>query len=411
MSEFTKTIIVDAAGGVGSNYTTIKEATQYFIDNEIGGVIIVEQGIYDIDGTGNKITIPVPSNTTIIGRGNVVVRVTNPGYSAFRNAKFVDGNNHITLSGFKIVVACNSNSYNNHLIWMQNVSDCLIEKITIEAPSDINPYGIVRGSYAILLYSFSSDKHCHSNIIRQCVVREFGTIVSSVNKYGYGIGLTRQKDTQYFCCDTIVKNNHVSGCLTSLYCSFAERIIIQGNIFTRNKEMNISFDQVKNSIISGNQINETAAGTGSHGFYPSGCEGLIISGNIVCENRECGIKPRFAGPVSDRIPDKYYTINGNVCNDNGKNSSGNGILLEGLAQRMTLFGNACYNNTNNGIRLQIEKGSWMGTDLTGERAQDNLVACNVAVLHGNDKGTSSDQPISIEDSSNCQACNLTGKLP
>ena len=415
MGEFTKTIIVDLDHDEdpGHYRKTIKAAVGDL--GTSGGMVIVEAGVYTI-GTGDM--IEVPSNTTIIGRGNVEIRVTAPGISVFRNYHFnvtpyYDA--RIVLSGFKIVVACPSDAYNNHLIWMQNVSDCLIEKITIEAPSDINPYGIKPGSFAILLYSFSSDKYCHSNIIRQCVIREFGATVSSVNKYGYGIGLTRQKDTQYFCCDTIVKNNHVSGCLTSLYCSFAERIIIQGNIFTRNKEMNISFDQVKNTIVKGNQINESDAETGSHGFYPSGCEGLIILGNIVFGNRESGIKPRFGCntkydendncPLGHEIPDKYYAIIGNVCHKNGYIGNGNGIHLQGLTEYMTIMGNSCVNNNNEGIRLQIEKGS---PGLPA--AINNIVSGNVAVLHVYDYDRRWDKPISVEDASNIQSNNMTGSL-
>ena len=107
MSSFTKTKIVDCDGG--GDFSTIREATDYFINNNIGGVIYVESGVYEIDGTninGDKRTVIVPSNTTIIGRGNVEVRVTQPGteeepIQAFTNSDWQDGNERITISGFK----------------------------------------------------------------------------------------------------------------------------------------------------------------------------------------------------------------------------------------------------------------------------------------------------------------------
>ncbi|MFA6471451.1 MAG: hypothetical protein WCU00_05350 [Candidatus Latescibacterota bacterium] len=138
--------------------------------------------------------------------------------------------------------------------------------------------------------------------------------------------------------------------------------------------------------------NETDPTTGSHGIYPSGCEGLIISENIVYGNHGNGIKPRFAGDSATPVVDKNFCITGNVCVENGLNGEGNGINLQGHSQRMVLFGNVCYNNANNGIRLQIEN------KMAGARAHDNLVAGNVAILHTGDPGD--DAPISIEDPNN-----------
>jgi len=62
MSCFTKTVIVDLnhTEEQGKYYQTIEKAAKYFRDNEIGGVIIVESGIYTIDGNGYNTTVLIP---------------------------------------------------------------------------------------------------------------------------------------------------------------------------------------------------------------------------------------------------------------------------------------------------------------------------------------------------------------
>ncbi len=133
MSLFSKTVIVDSdhIEEQGKYYQTIEKAAKYFRDNEIGGVIIVESGTYIIDGTGYKTTVLIPKNVTIIGRGNVIVKVTDENQIAFRNADWVNGNERITISGFKIIVECNTIPYNKHLVDFRNVKNCIIEKLTI----------------------------------------------------------------------------------------------------------------------------------------------------------------------------------------------------------------------------------------------------------------------------------------
>jgi hypothetical protein len=152
MSSFTKTIIVDRTA---SSYPhTIREGVDQLPAQ--GGVVIVEAGEYEIDGTNStedKRSVSIPSNVTLIGRGNVVVKVTQPGTEvnpihAFTNADQTNGNTNITITGFKIVVACGeSGPYNSHLIFFQNVSDCLIEKITIVAPESENYKGDTSREY------------------------------------------------------------------------------------------------------------------------------------------------------------------------------------------------------------------------------------------------------------------------
>lgn len=327
MSTFTKTIIVDLTHEVseGEYYNTIADATNYLINNEIGGNIIVETGEYILDGTyeeedgvifNDKSTIYIPSNTTVTGRGNVVIRVTNQNKSAFINYNLATGDDHITITGFKIVIACGTSAYSSHLIFMQNVSDSVIEKITIEAPTSGNPKGIDPTSSAILFYA--TQHNCMRNTVKQCCIRDYGATVSDPlgTQYNYGAGLSfaKEENSTGICCDSIVKNNHITGCYDNLYCSFAERITVTGNIFSKAGytmkdgydyyALNISLARCKRMIISGNQINDTDPALGSHGLYPSGCEGCIYSGNIFYGNADGGLKIRYAGT---NIANNYYS--------------------------------------------------------------------------------------------------------
>ncbi len=89
MSEFTKTLIVDSTlqNPQYPYYRTIKEAADrlngtYVYPNPpvpaIPGTIIVESGTYIIDGNntqqyGDRRTVEISSNVTLIGRGNAVI--------------------------------------------------------------------------------------------------------------------------------------------------------------------------------------------------------------------------------------------------------------------------------------------------------------------------------------------------
>lgn len=81
MADFTKTIIVDP-NNPDPDFRTIKQGVTAL--GSSGGVVIAEQGTYTINSSNN--TVSVPSNVTIIGRGNAVIQVTNKSISAFKNA-------------------------------------------------------------------------------------------------------------------------------------------------------------------------------------------------------------------------------------------------------------------------------------------------------------------------------------
>ncbi|MFA6472978.1 MAG: hypothetical protein WCU00_13165 [Candidatus Latescibacterota bacterium] len=119
MSEFTKTLIVDGVGGGGGNYATIKEAVDYFITNSIGGVVIVEQGSYDFDGTGYKTTVSIPDNVTLIGKGDVILNIT-ANIPVFRNSNYSSGTNErIEMSGFIIDINYSSGAYGSNVMGEQ----------------------------------------------------------------------------------------------------------------------------------------------------------------------------------------------------------------------------------------------------------------------------------------------------
>jgi hypothetical protein len=129
MGSFTKTIIVDRTA---SGYPhTIREGVDLLPAQ--GGVVYVESGEYEIDGTSNgedKQTVDIPSNVTLIGNGNVVVNV-KANIPAFRNKDYQSGgNSNITISGFKIVFDTEA-LYEQNLIDFRNVKKCLLEKLYI----------------------------------------------------------------------------------------------------------------------------------------------------------------------------------------------------------------------------------------------------------------------------------------
>ena len=276
------------------------------------------------------------------------------------------------------------------------MSDCLIEKLTIEAPENLNSKGVQTDKYAILIYS--NGYNCQRNTIKQCFIKSFGITLANPTTYVYGdgIGFDRQLYTNSICSDSAVKNNYVTLCRTNFFSKFGEKIIIQGNIFFGAKLLNMNLELCKYCEILGNQINSNDSSNGSHGLYPSGCLGLIIAGNIIHDNRKNGIKPRFATLDFNNIPDSCYSITGNICRHNGWNYEGDGIELQGLSQRMTIYGNVCVDNADDGIRLQNEGGSLVATN--------NLVVGNVAVLHSPPKGD--DLPISNEGTGNLVANNI-----
>jgi parallel beta-helix repeat protein len=383
MSSFTKTLIVD---GDLSNpqppyFKTIYEAAKYFKDNSTGGTIIVESGTYDIDNTGNQITVQIPNNTTIIGSGNVVVNVMT-NITAFRNSDFDGGNENITISGFKIICAT-STLYQSNLIDFRNVKNCIIEKLYITGEGASQ--GIDLNTAAIKLLAQNTG-YCTDNIITQCTIKNYGKVYDGTDKYGVGIVLHGDSD---HCNRNKIKNNFVSQCNNGFYLYNASDSVLSGNsIFDIQNHypyggVGIMVGNSNNIIISGNHMSNN----NEHGIYLSGCDGSTVRGNICYSNGEDGIKLRHSG---DSTPTQHCTIVGNICCENGLDGYGDGINICAYSNHNVIYGNCCIKNKTCGIRN--------GEPAFPNTIGHNNISGNVCVLR--DSHDDWDNPIQI-DKYNC----------
>ena len=149
MSEFTKTVIVDPTE-TGYPHTIQDGINEIWDPPTVTacGVVIVEQGVYEISSESD--IVKIPSNVTLIGRGNVIVKI-NGDFTAFQNFDQANGNSRIRISGFKIVVGeAAQQPYNSDVIYMKNVSDSIIEKLTITSEEGEYAKGIYPVSYTHL---------------------------------------------------------------------------------------------------------------------------------------------------------------------------------------------------------------------------------------------------------------------
>lgn len=382
LSDFTRTIMVDGSATPiqGQRYLTMQAAladTQYNELQTKGGTIIVEAGTYTIDSI-----LSVPSNVTLIGRGNVVLTVPN-NVSVFQNASS-SGNTRIVISGFKILITYSNyaNPYSPHVIYLRNVTNCRVEKVTIDA-SGANA-GVSQACTGILLYA--NNQSCSGNVVAQCTIRNFGRIYSNPGtgeddiNFGVGIALSAQTGSTTGPANNVVRNNFVSDCYSALQAYSASDSVVSGNIFQKSYYTNILVaNNSRNLVFLANQALES---TTSAGIYANGSEGIVIQGNVFRGN---GIVFRFG--IGDTTM-RYNTVSGNVCTE----SSGNGIHLLGLASYNTIFGNACISNDANGIRVQTEDAS--------HTAQYNMLTGNVCVLN-------TDSGISNNDSTNALYSNIS----
>lgn len=392
MSKYSKVIIVNPYYG-----PTIREALDRLSN---GGYIIVESGIYTIDDEDNRLMIP--SNTTLIGKGNVVINVKG-NVRAICNKSSEDGNERITISGFKIVVCKEATPYNNHLVFFQNIKNSLIKNLTITMEQDFLSQGIISGNAAILLYSAGEEKYCSDNTISQCHIDYYGKIYNTNYNFGNGIVLSTYETNISKCKNNLLKNNRVLGCATNCYLINSSNNTITDNIFSMSQGGIQGHDGILlwkscNNILSNNICNNNA----EHGIYSSGCKHCTIQNNILHANAASGIQLRFANP---NVSDEYNTISGNVCILNGYTApmGGNGIHLLAYAEHNTIAGNVCVNNHNNGIRLQKEDA------FPNNPAINNVVDGNTCLLHSGSPGT--DKPIAVDDPRNIVAFNKTGTLP
>jgi hypothetical protein len=255
MSQFSKTLIVDNTlpSYQYPYYRTIREAVDYLKGTDpippIPGTILVESGVYRIDGTITPLgvdqrTVEISSNITLIGRGNVVINLVNSNspeenrsLSAFTNANHTNGNTNITITGFKIVVSPTveyGTSGNAGVIKLVNVKNCRVEKVHItvdpESGHGVYPGELVGHSerpvpdedwekFPASAIRFESTpinnpnkENSTGNIVRQCVISNFGrymgnnpaVVESGQQRYGIGILFRQGKRNT-------IKHNQVRG--------------------------------------------------------------------------------------------------------------------------------------------------------------------------------------------------------
>lgn len=175
MGAFTKTLIVDSSliDPAPPYYNSIKKAADNNDIKAYGGTIIVEQGEYvfsESDEAGNwNTTVHVPSNVSLIGTGNVVIRITNSAISAFKNAN--SSNTNIKISGFKIIYDGPENeTLSMHLVYLTNCSKCRLKNLTITS----NNKNIDKNSYAICFTS-NTQNTTRGNIVEGCRIHDYGS--------------------------------------------------------------------------------------------------------------------------------------------------------------------------------------------------------------------------------------------
>jgi len=364
MGEFTKTVIVDSEPGSSTPYHSIQDGIDALGGS--GGTVIVEKGIYSI---GQNQDIYIPSNVTLIGRGDVVLEITHKDTSAFRaenHATPNGSNSRIVISGFKIVVKVDD--FENHPIFLRNVSNCIIEKVYVTSRYDANTVykinAVSSGTTAILLITYGANGVCEDNIIRHCAVVDFGKTVpghpgvhiEDEHYYGYGIGITSVTDSAMKCKRNRVINNYLRNTLGYSLVG-AEDSIVSGNIAAYTQWLwnngtqvydpwsGFSLRYCDNSSVVGNQAH---LNTG-HGIYLSESSRCSLCGNICANNMSDGMKLN-----TEDVESQYNTYSGNVCFDNGEEGGrgGNGILIVSqgeLTSYNTVYGNVCRDNLAEGI--------------------------------------------------------------
>lgn len=357
MSEFQKTIIVDLDHAEEKYHyrQTIKAAV---VDlGSDGGVVIVERGTYTLNGTGNQTTVEIPSNTTIIGRGDVTINVTSPDISVFTNTEPTNGNSRINISGFKIVVNCTSNSYGDQndvsLIDMKRVSDSVIEKITVSV--DQNSRGVYisqeRKPAAIRFIGQDADHIFGGNVISQCHIENFGALYNGSYNYGFGIHLST------YCQKNMINNNYIRACCTCCFIqNNSNHNVFSNNILCESADV-AAGDYYRDRIVGhcgllvgcdytniiGNQIHNNT----EHGIYLSTSKRCVVKGNIITENQVDGIKMYL-----NVIHTEKNTIVGNICYGNGTGEfqgECSGIVLYAGSDYNNVFGNECISNYRMGI--------------------------------------------------------------
>lgn len=296
-----------------------------------GGTVIVEA--FPNSGAGYEINaaISVPSNVTLIGRGNV--RITVRGDSpAFQNSDTLSGNERIVISGFTCVGdRSNGYSYDRSLIRLEKVKNCIIENCILQA---VRPSSYSNGIYLYGDGSYISE----GTIISGCTI--FGGDTAGLS---FGIHFVQ------YCQNNMITNNTVYNCKESCQILDSSKWnVISGNVF-RNSVGTGTYGglYIQGSdfnVISGNECNSNIKGI--YLYTSSGC---TVHGNICNSNSSGGVT--ISG--TSAAPAQYNVVSGNVCNSN----TTNGILLDQYAKFTSVSGNNANSNTFYGIRESSGTGS------------------------------------------------------
>lgn len=345
MAGFTKTRIVDGNGG-GTDLT-IASALTALGDN--GGTIIVER--YDGGNYTIASSLSVPSNTTIIGRGNVVLDVSGSG-PAFQNADQQNGNSRIVISGFKINITASGYSYK--VIDMKGIDNCIFENLTFSVS------GLVSGSQgAIYIGTSIGQTYSTNNIITSC----------KINNYVYGIFIDSNSGK------IIMQDNTITSCTTGCYLINTNDNIISGNVITGSTSDAIKLSSSDYAAINNNQCLSSSY----KGIFLNSSSHCAVNGNVCKSNNGSGI---YLEGVSGNNSE-YNTISGNSCSTNSA-----GISINAYSRLNTFDGNTSILNSGYGIIS------------TGSGTEKNCVTGNV--VYSNASGQ-----ISLSGSGNVNANNIT----
>jgi parallel beta-helix repeat protein len=344
MSDFSKTLIVDislpANDPPNKMYKYLCDAASALSSS--GGTIIVEQGIYEIDGISTgKYTVSAPSNVSIISHG-ATIEVTG-NVPAFTNADA--SNERIVIDGFNIKLNYTGGTYTKDIISLSGVSNCEVKKLYFEA---LTPMSFMTGPpdfavNGVITIDGPGGHPSNNNTIRFC------SLIGYVDGSGYGSGAgVRIKGSTK---NTIVRNNFIQYFNACIYPGDGQAgnvvgTIIRGNACTEAKPRDNNIETRKGlgilawvangTVIVGN----TCQGSYGDGLYLSGSNNCTVSGNIFFESEAYGIHMNATSPGV-----KENSIVGNVCYKN----HGKGMDLGLCAQRNTVFGNVCAENGSVGI--------------------------------------------------------------
>jgi parallel beta-helix repeat protein len=272
-------------------YTTIKDAVDAIIASGTdGGSVIVEEGVYPVNGEGSQTTITVPSNCSIVGQGNAVISLQNI-IPAFQVSS---GSQRVTVSGFEIDIIVGS-SYECNVINMINVSNCIFESLKICHYSSASAY-----SYTPIWIEGNG------NIVSNCTIYSHDS-VTYPHPFNNGIVVNNGSE------ENSVVNNHISHC----------------------RYYGIRLSESDKNIISENTINNSYTG-----IYLYDSNNVVVNNNIISLNDFCGINLDSCGYCS-------------VCNNSMNDNLGAGIYIEGkrkeivgimLSEGNVINGNICIRN-------------------------------------------------------------------